>query len=127
MKCTYLLTSYNSLIVNKSISGCIRMAYDSLLTTRLLQVVKRHFASSLSKRFIHRLGATSSMTDLLYCTLMKRTNLLELLTSCNKLAKFATCNKSVTFLNVRACRAVTGALIRGVYIHIFRFCPTSFF
>ena len=42
------------------------MAYDSLLTTRLLQVVNRHFASSLSKLFIHRLGATSSMTDLLY-------------------------------------------------------------
>ena len=82
------------------------------------------FCKFIVKTFYPQLGATSSMTDILYCTLMKRTNLLELLTSCNKLAKFAT---SVTFLDVRACRAVARALIRGVYIHIFRFYPTSFF
>ena len=31
----------NRLVVNKAISGCVRMACDSLLTTSLLQVVKR--------------------------------------------------------------------------------------
>ena len=35
---TSLLTSCNRFVINKPISGCVRMAYDSLLTTSLLQV-----------------------------------------------------------------------------------------
>ena len=40
---------------NKLISGCVRMACDSLLTTSLLQVVNRLVASIFSKLFINKL------------------------------------------------------------------------
>ena len=42
---TSLLTTWNKLVVNKPISGCVRMACDSLFTTSLLQVVNRLDAS----------------------------------------------------------------------------------
>ena len=45
------------LVINKPISGCVRMACDSLLTTSLLQVVNRLDASWFSKLVIHRLDA----------------------------------------------------------------------
>ena len=35
--------------------------------------------------------------------------------------------KFVTYLLTACNKAVAKALIGGVYIHIFRFCPTSFF
>ena len=47
-----LLTSCNRLVINKPISGCVRMSRDSLLTTSLLQVVDRLVASCLSKLVI---------------------------------------------------------------------------
>ena len=34
----------NKLLINIQVSGCVRMAYDSLLTTSLLQVVHRLLA-----------------------------------------------------------------------------------
>ena len=39
--CFLILTSCNRLVINKLISGCVRMAWDSLLGTSLLQVVNR--------------------------------------------------------------------------------------
>ena len=42
---TSLLTSCNRLVINKPISGCVRVACDSLLTTSLLPVVNRFVAS----------------------------------------------------------------------------------
>ena len=48
----------NRLFINKLISGCIRIACDSLLTTGLLQAVNRFVASSiLAKRIIRKLVA----------------------------------------------------------------------
>ena len=42
---TSLLTTWNRLVINKPISGCVRMACDSLFTTSLFQVVNRLDAS----------------------------------------------------------------------------------
>ena len=42
---TSLLASCNSLVIRMAISGCVRMACDSLLITSLLQVVNRLVAS----------------------------------------------------------------------------------
>ena len=52
------LTSCNRFVINKSISGCVRMACDGLLTTRLLQAVNRLVASCLSRLVVHRLAAS---------------------------------------------------------------------
>ena len=53
-----LLTSCNRLVINKPISGCVRMAYDSFMTTSLLQVVKRLGANSFSNFVIHKFAAS---------------------------------------------------------------------
>ena len=53
---SYILTSRWHLATtcyNKPIPGCVRMAYDNLLATSLLQVVNRFVASWLCKPVIH--------------------------------------------------------------------------
>ena len=53
-----LLPSFHRLVKNRLISGCVRMACDSLLTTGLLQDVNRLVPNWLSKLVIHRLAAS---------------------------------------------------------------------
>ena len=82
--CWHLVTT----CYNKPISGCVRMACDSLLTTGLLQVVNRFVASWLSKRVINAQAC---------CKLFQQVVTSLQMTSCNKPIKLSTCNKSVAF------------------------------
>ena len=97
---TSLLTACNKLvhIINKSISGYVRMAWDSLLMTILFHVfmtcsmliVKTCYTQACNKPDFHRLVVT-------WCNWQAFCNAL---TSSNKLVKLTTCKKLVMFLAV---------------------------
>ena len=68
---TSLLTSWNRLVINKLISGCVRMACGKLLTTSLLQVIFQILLSASLLQVV--------LFEQTCCNLIKFTSLFQLI------------------------------------------------